>query len=111
MEELRQGQGIIDLVNTYLIVGLNSGFVGLGLYLMFFLTILLSTIKRLRLAPLATEARILGQALLAVLVGALLIIATVSPIYHVPLLLWSVAAMCMAFGRLELSGDRTGLPM
>jgi O-antigen ligase len=106
MEELRQGQGIIDLVNTYLIVGLNTGFIGLGLYVMFFLTILLSTFRRLRLAPLATEARTLGQALFAVLVGALLIIATVSPIYHVPLLLWSVAAMCIAFGKLELPVHR-----
>jgi len=102
MEELRQGQGIIDLVNTFLIVGLNTGLVGLSLYLLFFFTVLRHAFKAMRHAPRGSELRVQGQALLAVLVGILLIIATVSPIYQVPILLWSVAAMCLAYGSLGL---------
>jgi O-antigen ligase len=101
MEELRQGQGIIDLVNSFLIVGLNTGFVGLGLYVLFFLLALAAAYKRMKSESVVSEAHVLGQALLAVVVGALVIIATVSPINHVPLLLWSVAAMCVAFGRFD----------
>ncbi|MES2949390.1 MAG: O-antigen ligase family protein [Pseudomonadota bacterium] len=101
LEELRQGQGIIDLVNTFLIVALNTGFVGLGLYVLFFLLILLAAFRRMRLAPLDSELRALGRSMLAVLIGVLVIIGTVSPINHVPLLLWSVAAMCLAFGLLK----------
>jgi O-antigen ligase len=97
MEELRQGQGIIDLVNTYLIVGLNTGFVGLGLYVLFFALVLLAAFKRMWGMPFGSEPRMLGQALLAVLLSALAIIATVSPIYHVPLLLWSLAGMGLAY--------------
>ncbi len=97
MEELRQGQGIIDLVNTFLIVGLNTGFVGLGLYCLFFATICLAVMRRMKRIPKNEEMHKLGQALLATLLGALIIIATVSPIYHVPLLLWSVAAMALAY--------------
>ena len=101
MEELRQGQGIIDLVNTYLIVGLNTGFVGLALYVFFFGFILLSTFRRILGTPFCSETRVLGQTLLAALVGALVIIATVSPIYHVPLLLWSLAGMGLAYSALD----------
>ena len=37
MQGLRQGQGIIDLVNTYLDILLSNGFVGLTLFLLFVL--------------------------------------------------------------------------
>lgn len=110
MEELRQGQGIIDLVNTYLIVGLNTGFVGLGLYLLFFTVILMTAFRRMMLMPVGTEGRILGQVLIAVLIGSLAIIATVSPIYHVPLLLWALAAMCVAYAKSSFAETDWGAP-
>jgi len=37
MQHLRQGQGIIDLVNGYLLILLNDGVIGLGLYMSFML--------------------------------------------------------------------------
>ena len=33
LQQFRQGEGIVDLVNTYIIVALNTGLVGLALYL------------------------------------------------------------------------------
>jgi hypothetical protein len=40
MQDLRQGQGIIDLVNTYIGILLDNGFVGLTLFLSFIFTAL-----------------------------------------------------------------------
>lgn len=104
MEELRQGQGIIDLVNTFLIVGLNTGFVGLALYLLFFLGALITAFKTMKATPPGSEIHSFSRGLLAVAIGVLVIIATVSPINHVPLMLWSVAAMCLALRSLGKQG-------
>lgn len=101
MEDLRQGQGIIDLVNSYLIVGLNTGFVGLGLYVLFFAVNLISAFKRMKATPMGSELHIVGQSLVAVNLGVLAIIATASPLFHIPVMLWSVAAMSLAFGALK----------
>ena len=38
MQDLRQGEGIIDLVNTYVGILLDNGFVGLALFLLFILS-------------------------------------------------------------------------
>lgn len=100
MEDLRQGQGIIDLVNTFLIVGLNAGFVGLALYLLVFGLSIWGVFKRMRQDPIDSVMHKLGQSLIAVMLGILVIIATVSPIYHVPLMLWSVTALCLAYVRI-----------
>ena len=40
MQEMIQGQGIIDVVNTYIQVALNTGLVGLGLFVLFFAAVL-----------------------------------------------------------------------
>jgi len=93
MENLRQGQGIIDLVNTYLIVALNTGLVGLALYASFFLVVLAGIFRGLGLVRSESEYFALGQSLFATLIGMLVIIATCSPIFHVPLLLVAIAGM------------------
>lgn len=93
MENMRQGQGIIDLVNTYLIVALNTGLIGLALYSSFFLIVLVGIFRGMQLVRPDSEYFTLGQSLFATLVGILVIIATCSPIFHVPLLLVAVAGM------------------
>jgi O-Antigen ligase len=100
MENLRQGQGIIDLVNTYLIVALNTGLVGLCLYCSVFASVLFKILMQLREFNRAGESYLVGRALLAALIGLLVIIGTVSPIAHVPLLLWSLAAFGLAYSQL-----------
>lgn len=102
MEELRQGQGIIDIVNSYLGIALSSGLVGLSLFAGFFLTIggrLLAALRRLGrgdAGPEGEELRQLARALLATLAGILVIIVTVSSITVIPLVYWSVAGFCLA---------------
>lgn len=97
MEEMRQGQGIIDLVNTYLIVGLNTGFVGLTFYVLFFSSIVLAVLGRLKRSLKNDDNHLIGRIMLACLLAFLLMIASVSPIWHIPILLWSLAALGIAY--------------
>jgi O-antigen ligase len=74
MQELRQGQGIIDVVNSYLQVLLGSGFVGLTLFLSFILLALFKawTVSRklLRVDP---DFGLLGASLVACILATLLL--------------------------------------
>lgn len=98
MQEMRQGQGIIDLVNTYVAVALQYGVVGLALFGGFFLFVLVGITKALRSLPKGDdEAHRLGRALLAVLVAVMTVILTVSTITVIPVVLWSVAGMGVAY--------------
>jgi O-antigen ligase len=116
MQALRGNDGIIDLVNTYVIVGLGGGIVGLALFLGFFLTSLLAIYRGMRrLADRTEETYVLGQTLLAALLGVLLIIATVSPVLVIPTIYWCLGGMGIAYGRmLQLgkapSASRTTAP-
>ncbi len=98
MEEMRQGQGIIDIVNSYLRVALETGLVGLSLFSGFFLVICIGIYKRIRRLPdkLSIE-HLLGRSLLATLTCVLLIIFTVSSISFIPLIYWSVAGLGVAY--------------
>ncbi len=101
MQELRQGQGIIDLVNTYVGIGLSSGLVGLALFVSFFLAVALSIYKGMKSVPDRNDEHyLLGQALLSTLLGILLIIFTVSSISIIPFIYWSVAGLGVAYARM-----------
>lgn len=100
LEEMRQGQGIIDIVNSYLMIALKSGFIGLSLFLGFFGTILVGIVKRMKHAPADGEVRQLGQALLATLVGILVMIFTVSSINAIPVVYWALAGLGLAYARM-----------
>ena len=98
MEAMRQGQGIIDVVNTYLQVALQSGVVGLGLFSSFFVAILIGIRRRLRTAAsLDGEEYLLGRVLFCTLISVLVIIFTVSSISFIPVVYWSLAGMGVAF--------------
>jgi O-antigen ligase len=100
-QELKNGLGIIDLVNTYLGVGLSSGLTGLSLFVGFFISIGVGIFKGMRkLADKNSELYVLGQALFSTLVGILIIIFTVSPILSVPVIYWSMGGLGAAYARL-----------
>jgi O-antigen ligase len=106
MEELRQGQDIIDVVNTYLGVTLHSGLIGLVLFAGFFASVLLGMRRSLRVMKEKTsEEHLLGRALLATLAAVLFIIATTSSISVIPIVYWSLAAMGVAYA--ELTREQT----
>jgi O-antigen ligase len=100
MEQMRQGEGIIDMVNTYLGVALTSGIVGLLLFVGPFAWAAVA-IVRARRSVQAQEVEIegLGRALLAALLGILITIATVSPINAVPTVYWVVVGLSVSYAR------------
>jgi O-antigen ligase len=98
MERMRQGQGIIDIVNTYIGIALEFGLVGLGLFIGFFVLVLNGVYKAMRESRSRDdEVYRLGRALLAALVGILVTIFTVSSITIVPIVYWSVAGLGVAY--------------
>lgn len=98
MQSMIQGQGIIDIVNTYINVALQVGLVGLTLFVAFFVTVLLGIRKAMRSFPdKDDERRRLGRALLATLAGIMVTIVTVSSITFIPIVYWSVAGLGVAY--------------
>lgn len=100
MEELRQGQGIIDIVNSYLMIALRSGLLGLGMFLGFFSVVAAGILGKMRSVPGDSDLHRLGQALLAVLTGILVMISTVSSINAVPVVYWAIVGLGAAYASL-----------
>jgi O-antigen ligase len=101
MEALRTGEGIIDIVNSYLGVALEQGLVGLGLFVGFFVLTLLGVYRAMRsIQDINSEERLLGRALLATLVAIMVIIFTVSSITIIPVVYWSVAGLGVAYAQM-----------
>ena len=104
MQAMLQGQGIIDVVNSYLGVALEYGLAGLGLFVAFFLVIVLSVHRKLRsLAHEHHGERVLGAVLLSTLIGILVMIYTVSSIVAIPIVYWAVAGLGVAYARTTAS--------
>jgi hypothetical protein len=98
MESMRQGRGKIDVVNSYIRVALESGFIGVALFTGFFMTICWGIYQGFRRQPhKSSDEHLLGRSLLATLAGILIIIATVSSISFIPILYWSVAGLGVAY--------------
>ena len=90
MESLRQGQGIIDIVNGYLYAALFTGLVGLALLVSVFAMPAIRAARELLLSrrqaaesdteggadPGATESALLGASLVATMLGTLFYIGT-----------------------------------
>ncbi|HEV7476512.1 MAG TPA: hypothetical protein VGO02_02110, partial [Burkholderiales bacterium] len=95
-----QGEGIIDIVNTYLGIALASGFVGLSLFCGFFLVVLVELLAAVRRAGGRDgEPYALGQALFCALLGILVTICTTSSIGLIPVIYWSIAGLAQAYAR------------
>src|SRR6185503_7460188 len=98
--QLKQGEGIIDVVNTYVGVALASGLVGLSLFCGFFLVVLLELLAVLRRAgDRDGEPYVLGQALFCALLGILVMIGSASSTGLIPLVYWSIAGLAQAYAR------------
>ncbi|MGB2833248.1 MAG: hypothetical protein WBC07_09880, partial [Methylotenera sp.] len=96
-----QGEGIVDVVNSYLDVVLEYGLVGLMLYLGFFSIILFSVIGSLRkVYDRQSDLHLLGRVLLASMMAILATIFTVSSILIIPVVYWAMAGVCIAYIRL-----------
>ena len=101
MESMRQGQGIIDKVNTYVTIALEKGFVGLGLFAGFFALTLMVIYRAMRsIQDRDSDEYQLGRTLLATLLAMMVIIFTVSSITIIPIMYWSVAGLGVAYAQM-----------
>lgn len=105
IEDLRGSDGIIDLVNTYVMIALKGGFVSLGLFFSIILVAMAGVFGTLLKLDKRDERHTLGRALLATLVGVLFIMGTVSPIFFVYPLYWCLAGLAVGYMRLVERGQ------
>ncbi|MCB2017480.1 MAG: O-antigen ligase family protein [Hydrogenophaga sp.] len=107
LQVMMQGEGIIDVVNSYVGVALYSGLFGLLLFVGAFFATLQQLRKSIR-AVRMRDARlaILGRALFSTVAAIMLIIYTVSSISAIPVVFWSVLGLCVAFAGLVANLDR-----
>ena len=110
LEEFRTGEGIIDLVNTYAIVGLTYGLVGVALFVSVFLAAMWKMTRLVRqLAATDADVASLGSAMVACVAGTLLILATTSFLHSMPYFVWAFVGFADAYVRSvseELGTDR-----
>jgi O-antigen ligase len=97
MQSMIQGEGIVDIVNSYLGVALDHGAIGLALFAGFFVTLAWQLWRAQRRLPQNDENRLLGRALLATLVGIAVMISSVSSIGVIPFVYWLVGGLCVAY--------------
>jgi hypothetical protein len=94
-----QGEGIVDLVNTYLVIALSKGCVGLVFFVGVFVAAAVRLFRAWNCAGASSEAHLLGRSLISALAAMLVIIATASPILCIPTLYWTLAGLCVGCAR------------
>lgn len=100
---LIQGEdGFVDFVNTYVIVALSNGLIGLTLYVGIFLIVLFAIFQAWRRHHAQDpELDVLGRSLLATSVGMMIFVATCSPIAGVITMKIIIAGFALAYTRLR----------
>ena len=98
MESMRQGQGIIDLVNTYIKITLETGLVGLAIFVTIFLILIIGTYKTIKLLPNNEIDMIrLGRVLLSIMVGIFVTLGTVSTIDQISIFYWAFIGISVSY--------------
>jgi O-antigen ligase len=104
MEDLRQGEGIIDIVNTYLGVALNYGLIGLFCFLSFILLGMTTVYARTKvLAHSDPDLALFGTSLIACIVGTLVMIDSNSFNLGCEKMFYVLAGLATAYARLTRS--------
>jgi hypothetical protein len=100
MQELRQGQGIIDLVNTYAGAALAYGLVGLSLFVGFMLLAMVKGYRFMReVRDRDHDLARLGGSLLACIVGTMLMIYSCSLVFGYEKMFYVLAGLTTAYFR------------
>ena len=109
MEELRQGEGIIDLMNGFMTILLSNGFVGLTLFLLF---VVIGSYKAFRVGAAAAkndpDLSKLGASLVACILGSLVMMWVGGLIELMTCVLVALTAAYVDVGRRLTLSDRRG---
>jgi O-Antigen ligase len=107
MEDLRQGEGIIDLVNAYVEVGLFYGLAGLLLFVGFILYGLIKAYRfARRMVRIDPDLALMGASLVACIVGTMIMLATCSLIFGYQKMFYVLGGLAIAYARLAPSRVR-----
>jgi O-antigen ligase len=94
--------GMVDVVNTFLGIGLANGLVGLGCFVGAFAYVIVGVLRGMRRLPDHDgEQHALGSGLLACVAGVMATIFTVSSISFVPVVYWTVLGLAAGYARLR----------
>ncbi len=106
MQDLRQGEGIIDLVNTYAETALFYGLLGVAIFIAFILIALRRTYRAMRRAA-ATEPELalLGASLVATILGVLFMLANSSFILGIPIMYYILGGLASGYVTMLNSGE------
>ncbi len=108
LQVMIQGEGIIDVVNSYIGVALYSGLMGLVFFVGAFLFALRELWRGVRIArQYSPRLVLLGRALLATVAAIMLIIYTVSSIIAIPTVYWPVLGLAVAYANMMKNWRRT----
>lgn len=89
--------GFIDIVNSYIRIALETGLIGLLLFISSFVTVIFGMYKQMRrIKDKKNLYHVLLRSMIAILSGVMLIIATVSSIFTVPTLYWILIGLGVA---------------
>jgi hypothetical protein len=98
---MTQGEGIVDVVNSYLFEVLEHGLVGLALFVGFFSIVIIRMALSLNLtADKSSEETDLGRAILASLIATMVTITSVSSILVLPIIYWVLSGVSLAYIRM-----------
>ena len=98
MQTLIQGQGIIDIVNSYVRIALDSGLLGVTAFILIFFSLTYKLYKvRKKLINDSSELYNYANALIATMIAMLFIIATVSSIDIIEHLYWIMAGLMSSY--------------
>jgi O-antigen ligase len=100
MQQMIQGEGIIDVVNTYLGIALTYGLLGLGTFVGVFVSCGFVIWQGMKHSVKGGELYNIGRSLFATLAAILVAIATCSSVTYVALLYWIVAGLCIGYKEL-----------
>ncbi len=105
---MRQGEGIIDIVNSYLGVALHAGLVGLFFFAGMFILALVCLRRGMRWSRQNDDPDgvVLGRALFAILVTIVFMIFTMSSILIVPIIYLAVVGISCAYFLVQQGNDR-----
>lgn len=98
--------GMVDIVNTYIGIGLSNGLVGLGCFAGAFVITVIAIWRAMHSAhDKHAEQHTLGSGLLACIVGAMITIFTVSSISFIPMVYWMLLGLGVGYVRLCKNGE------
>ncbi len=107
MSDMKQGEGIVDIVNSYLNIALGYGYVGLTLYLWFFILVIYRVRKSMQYIKDKNSAEYLcGRSLLASNLGLLVMLSSISFVGIITNFTFVLAGISFSYSRIIMNEAR-----